>query len=127
MAGGRRPERPKGKFRGLRGKLKVPHRQRDWNGRGALIGGDGNGPRISSRRAVRRSAGHGNVDPVWLILPRADGRIAGLEGGRCSAQGRTGFRIVEGDERFRVAARTQWRIATAAVIRGGGDGDVVLS
>src|SRR5882672_10598005 len=56
-----RPERPDGKFRGLRGKLKVPHRQGDRDGRIALARSDGDGARIGSRRAVRRTVRHSNV------------------------------------------------------------------
>src|SRR5229473_3562779 len=104
IAGGGRPERPGGKLRGLCGKLKVPHRQRDRDGRITLSSGDRNGAGIGSWGAVGGSARDGNVDPVGLILPRADAGIAGFERGRSSAQRRPGLWIIEGDERLRVSA-----------------------
>src|SRR6266436_3952743 len=127
IAGGGRPERPGGKFRGLRGKPKVPHRERNRNVHRALIGSDGNRSRIRSRRAVRGSMWHGNIDPVGLILPRADAGIASLESGCRSTQRRPGLWIIEGDERLGVSTRTKRWIAAAAVTRGACYGDVVFA
>ncbi len=70
---------------------------------------------------------HGNVDPVRLILPRADRGIAGLERGRRSAQRQTGLRIIEGNERLRVGSRTQRWTAATAVARSTCHGDVVFA
>src|SRR6266446_4692959 len=127
IAGGGRPERPGGKLRGLRGKPKVPHRQRDRDGHITLSSGDRNGAGIGSWGAVGGSARDGNVDPVGLILPRADAGIAGFERGCRSTQRRPGLRIIEGDERLGVNTRTKRWIAAAAVTRGACYGDVVFA
>src|SRR5215467_11018528 len=71
--------------------------------------------------------GQGDVDPVGLILSCSNSGIAGLEWRGSRAQRRTCFGIVEGDERLSVGARTQWRIASASIAGGAGDGDVVLA
>src|SRR6266699_383391 len=127
IAGGGRPERPGGKFRGLRRKLKVPHRERDRDGHTTLICRDRDRARIASRRTVGGSARHGNVNPVGLILPRADAGIAGFERGPSSAQRQTRLRIIEGDERLGVSTRTKGWIAATAITRGARDGDVVFA
>src|SRR6266436_6397640 len=127
IAGGGRPERPGGKFRGLRGKPKVPHRQRDRDGHITLSSGDRNGAGIGSWGAVGGSPRDGNVDPIGLILPRADAGIAGFERGCRSTQRRPGLWIIEGDERLGVSTRTKRWIAAAAVTRGACYGDVVFA
>jgi len=81
---------------GLRGKLKVPHRDGDRDGRTTLIGGDGDLCRYKlledccSVRAARKYRSS-TVDSAG-----ADRRIAGLEGGRRAAQRRTGSRSWKG-------------------------------
>jgi len=78
-------------------KLKVPDRECDRNGRRALSGGDRDGAGIGTRRVVADPWGHGNIDPVGLILAAVREALQALS----VQQFRTAppcFRIIEGDE-----------------------------
>src|SRR3977135_734058 len=68
-----------------------------------------------------------NINPVGLILSRADSGIASLERSRTSAQSSTGFRISEGDKRLGISSRTERGIAATAVVGSAGDGQIIFA